>query len=150
MICSTCSRKYASRLDAQDVALAKVSEDKTCTSTSNKEMTHKTKEAERERERKMDENFTATPRSARTARTRGLAEMAKHTNECVAFKKKLDEQTHPQEGLKVKKRRKERKYAELYRRDGEQAKKQAKLINKSKWLLAIKFALQVQDCTGKK
>ena len=61
-------RKYASRLGAQGAARAKASEDKICTSASNE--AHKTKEAERERGRKVDENFAATPRSARTARTR--------------------------------------------------------------------------------
>ena len=116
-------KEYAARLDAQDAARAKAFEDKIRTSASNEEMTHKLKAAERERERQMDINIARYTKEREDREdARGLREIEKRTMDRVNMRRTLDEQIALQETIKKKESAEEKKYAALYRKDGEQAR----------------------------
>lgn len=115
-------KEYARRLDKADADRAQGFEDKMRTSAGNEEMTYKLKAAERKRESDMVLNI-AKYTKAREDRedARQVMEREKVQKDKDEMKAALDIQRKHQISIAEKEGFEERKYAALYRKDGEDA-----------------------------
>jgi len=115
-------KEYARRLDKADADRAQGFEDKMRTSAGNEEMTYKLKAAERKRESDMVLNI-AKYTKAREDRedARQVMEREKVQKDKDEMKAALDIQRKHQISIADKEGFEERKYAALYRKDGEDA-----------------------------